>query len=288
VKIVNASREPGRRAKISVYSTDDDVDPVGSCVGMRGSRVQAIVNDLNGEKIDIVRWSEDIDQYTCNALAPAEIDSLEIDEDAQQIDVVVAPSQLSLAIGHKGQNVRLASKLIGYKINIVATEEDELSIDEQLEKEFAKTKENGLKSIDKSEDLPESDTDEAKETATALENQDDNQDSSPLTAEESETTEDKDKVEAEEIDNAEDTKDKSKDAPAERKTEVESKAETKTKAKTKTKTKAKTKTKTKAETKTKTKAETKTKTKAETKTKTKAETKTKTKAETKTKTKAKS
>jgi len=256
VKIVNASREPGRRAKISVYSTDDDVDPVGSCVGMRGSRVQAIVNDLNGEKIDIVRWSEDIDQYTCNALAPAEIDSLEIDEDAQQIDVVVAPSQLSLAIGHKGQNVRLASKLIGYKINIVPTEEDELSIDEQLEKEFAKNKENGLKSIDKSEDLPESDTDEAKETATALENQDDNQDSSPLTAEESETTEDKDKVEAEETDNTEDTKNNSKDAPAESKTEVESKAETKTK------TKAETKTKTKAETKTKTKAETKTKTKA--------------------------
>ena len=284
VKIVSASREPGRRAKISVYSTDDDVDPVGSCVGMRGSRVQAIVNDLNGEKIDIVRWSEDIDQYTCNALAPAEIDSLEIDEDAQQIDVVVAPSQLSLAIGHKGQNVRLASKLIGYKINIVPTEEDELSIDEQLEKEFAKTKENGLKSIDKSEDLPESDTDEAKETTTALENQDDNQDSSPLTAEESETTEDKVEAEAEEADNAEDTKDNSKDAPAESKTKVESKAETKTK--TKTKTKAKTKTKTKAETKTETKAETKTKTRAGTKTKTKAGTKTKTKAETKTKTKA--
>ena len=219
--------------------------------------MQAIVNDLNGEKIDIVRWSEDIDQYTCNALAPAEIDSLEIDEDAQQIDVVVAPSQLSLAIGHKGQNVRLASKLIGYKINIVPTEEDELSIDEQLEKEFAKTKENGLKSIYKSEDLPESDTDEAKETATALENQDDNQDSS-LTAEESETTEDKDKdeVEAEETDNTEDTKNNSEDAPAESKTEVESKSEikTKTKAKTKTKTKAETNTKTKAETKTKTKA----------------------------------
>ncbi len=285
VKIVNASREPGRRAKISVYSTDDDVDPVGSCVGMRGSRVQAIVNDLNGEKIDIVRWSEDIDQYTCNALAPAEIDSLEIDEETKQIDVVVAPSQLSLAIGHKGQNVRLASKLIGYKINIVATEEDELSIDEQLEKEFAKSKENNLKSIDKSEDLPESDTDEAKETATALENQDDNQNSSPLIAEESETTEDKDKVEAEETDNTEDTKNNSKDAPAESKTKAETKS--KTKAETKTKTKAETKSKTKAETKSKTKAETKSKTKAETKSKTKAETKSKTKAETKSKTKAK-
>ena len=137
-----------------------------------------------------------------------------------------------------------------------------LSIDEQLEKEFAKTKENGLKNIDKSEDLPEIDTDEVKETATALENQNDNQDSSPITAEVSKTTEDK--VEAEETYNAKDSKVNSKDAPAESKTELESKAETKTK------TKAKTKTKTKAETKTKTKAETKTKTKAGTKTKTKA------------------
>ena len=143
VKIVSASREPGRRAKISVYSTDEEVDPVGSCVGMRGSRVQTIVNDLNGEKIDIVRWSEDIDVYTCNALAPAEIDSLEIDEDEKQIDVVVAPNQLSLAIGHKGQNVRLASKLIGYKINVVASEEEDLSIDEQLEKELAKSSDDG-------------------------------------------------------------------------------------------------------------------------------------------------
>jgi len=143
VKIVSASREPGRRAKISVYSTDEEVDPVGSCVGMRGSRVQTIVNDLHGEKIDIVRWSEDIDVYTCNALAPAEIDSLEIDEDEKQIDVVVAPNQLSLAIGHKGQNVRLASKLIGYKINIVASEEEDLTIDEQLEKELAKSSEDG-------------------------------------------------------------------------------------------------------------------------------------------------
>ena len=143
VKIVSASREPGRRAKISVYSTDEEVDPVGSCVGMRGSRVQTIVNDLNGEKIDIVRWSEDIDVYTCNALAPSEIDSLEIDEDEKQIDVVVAPNQLSLAIGHKGQNVRLASKLIGYKINVVASEEEDLSIDEQLVKELAKSSDDG-------------------------------------------------------------------------------------------------------------------------------------------------
>ena len=156
VKIVSASREPGRRAKISVYSTDEEVDPVGSCVGMRGSRVQTIVNDLHGEKIDIVRWSEDIDVYTCNALAPAEIDSLEIDEDEKQIDVVVAQNQLSLAIGHKGQNVRLASKLIGYKINVIASEEEDLSINEQLEIELAKSSENDAKNKEKLLDQTES------------------------------------------------------------------------------------------------------------------------------------
>ncbi|MEZ7973574.1 MAG: transcription termination factor NusA, partial [SAR324 cluster bacterium] len=169
VKIVNAVREPGRRAKISVYSNDEDVDPVGSCVGMRGSRVQTIVNDLNGEKIDIVRWSEDLDQYTSNALAPAEIESLEIDEEANQIDVIVAQNQLSLAIGHKGQNVRLASKLIGYKINIVANEVEELSIDEQLEKELAKTKESGEKSQETSAELAEENNSEESETVTEVE-----------------------------------------------------------------------------------------------------------------------
>ena len=170
VKIVSASREPGRRAKISVYSTDEEVDPVGSCVGMRGSRVQTIVNDLNGEKIDIVRWSEDIDVYTCNALSPAEIDSLEIDEDEKQIDVVVAPNQLSLAIGHKGQNVRLASKLIGYKINVVASEEEDLSIDEQLEKELAKSNNAGDEDSEKTVEHTEAIKDEElDETAADIE-----------------------------------------------------------------------------------------------------------------------
>ena len=169
VKIVNAAREPGRRAKISVYSTDDEIDPVGSCVGMRGSRVQTIVNDLNGEKIDIVRWSEDIDQYTCNALAPAEIDSLEIDEEEKQIDVIVAANQLSLAIGHKGQNVRLASKLIGYKINIVANEDEELSIDKRLEKELAKSRDNENSIERTSKELNEGiNLEEAENAAEAL------------------------------------------------------------------------------------------------------------------------
>ena len=229
VKIINASREPGRRAKISVYSTDDEVDPVGSCVGMRGSRVQTIVNDLNGEKIDIVRWSENIDEYACNALAPAEIDSLEIDEETQQIDVVVAPSQLSLAIGHKGQNVRLASKLIGYKINIVATDEYELTIDEQLEKEFAKSKDNGIESTEDSEEVTEENTDEESQTDTAAaENQEENQDSFMETSEETEVAED---TEAEEeSETAQETMDE--------KTKLKAKSKAKPKAKPKAKSKA--------------------------------------------------
>jgi N utilization substance protein A len=261
VKIVHAAREPGRRAKISVYSTDEDVDPVGSCVGMRGSRVQTIVNDLNGEKIDIVRWSEDIDQYTCNALAPAEIESLEIDEEANQIDVICSPSQLSLAIGHKGQNVRLASKLIGYKINIVPSEEEELSIDEQLEKELAKSKENSENSIEASAELTEENNAEESETAAEVE--------SPVEeiAEEIELS-----AEADAHLEAEETKAK----PA---AKTKAKPAAKTKAKPAAKTKAKPAAKTKVKPAAKTKAKPAAKTKAKPATKTKAKVKAEVEAE---------
>ena len=162
VKIVHAPREPGKRAKISVYSTDDEVDPVGACVGMRGSRVQTIVNELHGEKIDIVRYSEEIETYACNALAPAEIESMEIDEENKEIDVVVATNQLSLAIGRQGQNVRLASKLIGYKINVTADEDEEqLSIEEQLELELEKNRKRA-----EAEELQNKETSEKQEEAT--------------------------------------------------------------------------------------------------------------------------
>ena len=162
VKIVHAAREPGKRAKISVYSTDDEVDPVGACVGMRGSRVQTIVNELHGEKIDIVRYSEEIETYACNALAPAEIESMEIDEENKEIDVVVATNQLSLAIGRQGQNVRLASKLIGYKINVTADEDEEqLSIEEQLELELEKNRKRA-----EAEELQNKETSEEQENAT--------------------------------------------------------------------------------------------------------------------------
>ena len=132
VEIVAAAREPGRRAKVAVISNDSDVDPVGACVGMRGSRVQAIISELRGEKIDIIKWVDDFPTYVANALAPAEISRIKIDEEAGVIDIEVDPDQLSLAIGRQGQNVRLASKLAGFKINVSSTQEQALSLEEQI------------------------------------------------------------------------------------------------------------------------------------------------------------
>ncbi|MDO8955387.1 MAG: transcription termination factor NusA [Deltaproteobacteria bacterium] len=118
VKILNAAREPGGRTKIAVYSQDSDVDPVGACVGMKGSRVRAVVQELRGEKIDIIPWSDDSTSFVCNALAPAEISKVIIHQDAKSMEVIVEDDQLSLAIGRRGQNVRLAAKLTGWKIDI--------------------------------------------------------------------------------------------------------------------------------------------------------------------------
>ncbi|MCB0369563.1 MAG: transcription termination/antitermination protein NusA [Bdellovibrionales bacterium] len=120
VEILSASREPGVRAKIAVRSKDPSVDPVGACVGMKGSRVQNIVQELRGEKIDIVPWNEDITRFVCNALAPAEISRVFLDEANKEIEIVVPDSQLSLAIGKRGVNVRLAAKLTGWKIDIIS------------------------------------------------------------------------------------------------------------------------------------------------------------------------
>ena len=120
VKIVAAAREPGARAKIAVYSKDAAVDPVGACVGMKGSRVQNIVQELRGEKIDIVSWDEDPARFVCNALAPAEISKVFVDDDMRTMQVVVPDHQLSLAIGKKGQNVRLAAKLSKWKLDILS------------------------------------------------------------------------------------------------------------------------------------------------------------------------
>ena len=120
VQIMAAAREPGARAKIAVASKDASVDPVGACVGMKGSRVQNVVQELRGEKIDIVPWDEDITRFACNALAPAEISRVFVDEANKEMEVVCPDTQLSLAIGKKGQNVRLAAKLTGWRLDILS------------------------------------------------------------------------------------------------------------------------------------------------------------------------
>ena len=120
VEIMAAAREPGQRAKVAVFSKESTVDPVGACVGMKGSRVQTIVQELKGEKIDIVTWDEDITRFACNALAPAEISRVFLDEDNKEMEIVVPDNQLSLAIGKRGQNVRLAARLTGWKLDILS------------------------------------------------------------------------------------------------------------------------------------------------------------------------
>ncbi|RCK53878.1 transcription elongation factor NusA [Thalassospira profundimaris] len=144
ITIKSVARDPGSRAKISVQSSDSSIDPVGACVGMRGSRVQAVVGELQGEKIDIIQWSEDPATFVVNALAPAEVTKVVIDEDANRIEVVVPDDQLSLAIGRRGQNVRLASQLTGWDIDIL-TEEDE---SERRQEEARKRAEMFIKALD--------------------------------------------------------------------------------------------------------------------------------------------
>ena len=124
IEIKAVARDPGSRAKIAVISYDNSIDPVGACVGMRGSRVQAVVNELQGEKIDIIPWNEDAPTFLVNALQPAEVTKVVLDEDAGKIEVVVPDEQLSLAIGRRGQNVRLASQLTGLDIDILTEEEE--------------------------------------------------------------------------------------------------------------------------------------------------------------------
>src|SRR5262249_36523320 len=134
VEVKAVARDPGSRAKIAVISRDSSVDPVGACVGMRGSRVQAVVNELQGEKIDIIPWSMDTATFVVNALAPAEVAKVGLDEDRQRIEVVVPDQQLSRAIGRRGQNVRLASQLTNWDIDILTEQEES----ERRQAEFEK------------------------------------------------------------------------------------------------------------------------------------------------------
>jgi N utilization substance protein A len=124
IEIRAIARDPGSKAKVAVFASDSSIDPIGSCVGIRGNRVRAITNELNGEKIDIVLWNKNIAQFVMNALSPAEIVKLVIDEDRNAVDVVVTSDNLSLAIGRRGQNVRLASRLTGWNINVMTEDQE--------------------------------------------------------------------------------------------------------------------------------------------------------------------
>ena len=149
VEVVSVARDPSSRAKIAVRSKDSSIDPVGACVGMRGSRVQAVVNELQGEKIDIIQWSPDVASFVVNALAPAEVAKVVLDEETERIEVVVPDEQLSLAIGRRGQNVRLASQLTGWDIDILTEAEES----ERRQKEFAARTQRFVGALDVDETL---------------------------------------------------------------------------------------------------------------------------------------
>jgi N utilization substance protein A len=144
IEVKAVARDPGSRAKIAVISRDSSIDPVGACVGMRGSRVQAVVNELQGEKIDIIPWSQDSATFIVNSLQPAEVVKVVLDEDTAKIEVVVPDDQLSLAIGRRGQNVRLASQLTGWDIDILTEQEES----ERRQKEFQDRSQTFIEALD--------------------------------------------------------------------------------------------------------------------------------------------
>ena len=149
IEIKSVARDPGSRAKICVYSKDTSIDPVGACVGMRGSRVQTIVNELHGEKIDIIKWTEDLPTLISESLSPAEIQKVLIDQSNKKIDVILSEENLSKAIGRRGQNVRLASKLTNFEIDILTDKEDS----ERRQAEFKEKTEALIKNLEVDETL---------------------------------------------------------------------------------------------------------------------------------------
>lgn len=149
LEIVSAARDPGSRAKIAVRSNDQRIDPIGTCVGMRGSRVQGVTNELAGERVDIVLWSEDPATSVINALAPAEVTSIVVDEDKHSMDVIVEEENLAQAIGRGGQNVRLASEMTGWEINLMTVEESS----QRNEQEFEKVRDLFIAKLDVDEEV---------------------------------------------------------------------------------------------------------------------------------------
>lgn len=177
IEIINGARDPGSRAKIAVRTRDPRIDPIGACVGMRGSRVQAVSNELGGERIDIILWDENPAQFVINAMAPAEIASILVDEDSHSMDVAVAEENLSQAIGRGGQNVKLASELTGWELNIMSVEQaeektenesqsllkmfmDQLDVDEEIANILVQ---EGFSSIDEVAYVPENEIREIEE-----------------------------------------------------------------------------------------------------------------------------
>jgi N utilization substance protein A len=149
LEIVSAARDPGSRAKIAVLSHDARIDPIGTCVGMRGSRVQGVTNELAGERVDIILWSEDPATYVINALAPAEVSSIVVDEEKHSMDVVVEEENLAQAIGRGGQNVRLASEMTGWELNIMTVEQS----NEKHAEEFSKVRAMFMEKLDVDEEV---------------------------------------------------------------------------------------------------------------------------------------
>ena len=149
IEILSAARDPGLRAKIAVKSNDNKIDPVGACVGIRGSRVQSVSNEISGERVDIIKWSDDSAQFVINALAPAEVESIMVDEDNNTMDVVVAEENLSQSIGRGGQNVRLASDLTGWEINIMTNEQ----ANEKMEEESVQVRQDLVQKLDIGDDV---------------------------------------------------------------------------------------------------------------------------------------
>lgn len=149
LEIVSAARDPGSRAKIAVVSHDQRIDPIGTCVGMRGSRVQSVTNELAGERVDIILWSEDPATYVINALAPAEVSGIVVDEESHSMDVVVEEENLAQAIGRGGQNVRLASEMTGWELNIMTVEQS----NEKHNEEFSRTRAVFMEKLDVDEEV---------------------------------------------------------------------------------------------------------------------------------------
>jgi N utilization substance protein A len=149
LEIMAASRDPGLRSKIAVKANDQRIDPVGTCVGMRGSRVQAVTSELAGERVDIVLWSIEPAQFVINAMAPAEVSSIVVDEDKHSMDLVVAEDQLAQAIGRNGQNIRLASELTGWELNILTEEQS----DQKTKEEYTSSSQLFIEKLDVDEDV---------------------------------------------------------------------------------------------------------------------------------------